>query len=277
VRGRRARGIAALRKLGAHPWILPLTALLLRARTVRPGAVFAGRELLRRRGEQVYTLRGSGLQVVIRHRTGDVVTLGEVYHEHDYTPPTHVEAALGSVRCVLDLGANVGLFGALAASQWPEARIVAYEPDPANATVHARVIALNGLQHRWQLVQAVAGSTAGTVDFVAGGIALSHLPDVNDGGDPAWHIQVEQRDVLPKLAETDLLKMDIEGGEWAILGDRRFRESPPRAVVLEYHPRFCPSEDPGAEAEAALSAAGMQIAPVWRRADGHGMLWAWRA
>ena len=82
--------------------------------------------------------------------------------------------------------------------------------------------------------------------------------------------------MLPQIADADLLKMDIEGGEWAILNDPRFARSPPRAVVLEYHPYLCPSADARAAAVQALESAGLRTAAIWHRADGHGMLWAWR-
>ncbi len=284
----------ALRKLGAHPRLLPLTALALRARTVRPAAAFFLRELSRRREIHGYRLRENGLLVNIRHGTGDVVTLGEVFHDHQYTPTPEIDAALGEVTSVLDLGANIGLFGAFAAARWPHAEIVAFEPDPANAELHERTIAVNGLQQRWRLVRAAAAAAPGRAEFVSGGVALSHLADARErdpgeddqAGDDAngerellsgaVTIDVELHDIVAELGATDLLKMDIEGGEWAILGDARFREHPPRAVVLEYHPRFCPGDDPASAAETALAQAGLRVQSIWRGADGHGMLWAWR-
>jgi hypothetical protein len=83
-------------------------------------------------------------------------------------------------------------------------------------------------------------------------------------------------DVLGRIARADLVKMDIEGAEWAILADARFREAPPRALVIEYHGEGCPGTDPRAEAERALRAAGMEVESSAERRDGHGVLWAWR-
>lgn len=253
---------------------MPLTALVLRARTVRPAIVFLLRAGLIRHGTYVYFLKENGLRVAIRHGTGDVVTLGEVFHEHDYRPTGDVSASLGHVSLIIDLGANIGLFGAFAAARWPDAEIVAYEPDPANADVHARTIALNGLQARWRLVRAAAGVRTGRARFLAGDVALSRLATEEDDG---RGIEVLVEDVMACLSDADLVKMDIEGGEWAILRDERFRESPPRTLVLEYHPRLCGESDPRHAAEAALTAAGLRLQTIWHRADGHGMLWAWRS
>jgi hypothetical protein len=48
-------------------------------------------------------------------------------------------------------------------------------------------------------------------------------------------------------------------------------------VVLEYHPHLCPGPSPRVAVEQLLREAGMDtISPIFDRADGHGMLWAWR-
>jgi FkbM family methyltransferase len=251
-----------------HRRVEPAVALVLRARTVRPSWRFVARELLRRRGLALYRLRGGAASVGVRHRTGDVVTLGEVFHEHDYEPPSAVDALLGPTPRILDLGANVGMFGAFALQRWPAATIRGYEPDPDNASVHERVIAVNDAGARWSLEQAAAGATNGTARFAGGQAALSHL--ASDG-----ELEVEVHDVLAAVAEADLLKIDVEGGEWAIIGDPRFADAPPRALAMEYHPEGCPAGEPRAEAERLLHAAGMRTAIVWER-DRYGMLWAWR-
>jgi hypothetical protein len=171
----RTRTVKALRELGARPRLLPLTALVLRASTVRPASVFSARECRGRRGLGVYRLRENDLRVAIRHGTPDVVTLGEVFHDHHYRPTPEIEPHLTEVSRIVDLGANIGLFGVFAAARWPEAEILAFEPDPANAAVHERTIAVNGLGERWRLIRAAAGARDGQAAFVAGEIALSHL------------------------------------------------------------------------------------------------------
>jgi FkbM family methyltransferase len=268
LRTRRARGPAWLRRLLAHPRVVPATALLLRARTVRPATAFVARELLRREGAYGYRERSGGLRVVVRHGSADPVTLGEVFHERDYEPPPELPP-LRPLR-IVDLGANVGYFGAFALGAWPQARVVAYEPDPSNVAVHERAIALNGLQERWELHRSAASTADGQLRFSVSGDALSHA-------DEAGELVVPSEDVLPVLAGADLLKMDIEGGEWAILGDPRFAADPPEVVVMEHHPQGAPSRDPRAAAVEALAEAGLTATmSIFLRADGYGMLWAWR-
>jgi FkbM family methyltransferase len=265
--------VSGLRRIGATRPLLPATALVTRSLCVKESVAFTAREALRRQGLFHYTLRESGLRAALRHRTGDVVTLGEVWRNRDYDPPAQVVAALGTPARILDLGGNIGLFALHALALWPTASVVSYEPDPFNAAVLRRSQELNGMDGRWRLVPAAAGAAPGSVRFAAGQDALSH---VVDDGEPGATIDVRVDDVLSELAAADLAKIDIEGGEWEILGDPRFASAPPRVLVLEYHPRGCPSGDPHAAVRDALSAAGLSHAEIWARDDGYGMLWAWR-
>jgi FkbM family methyltransferase len=269
----RAKVLDALRRLGARPRLLPLLAVWLGAPTVRSSLPFALRELFHREGLRMYRLRSNDRRVAIRHGSGDIVILGEVFNRRYYEPVGEAARVLSSASNILDLGGNVGLFGLFAADRWPAARIVAFEPDPDNVTVHEMTIDANDLGGRWQLVKAAAAAHDGHVSFAAGHAAVSHIADVAGG---EGTIEVQTVDVLPRIAEADLLKMDIEGGEWAILADPRFRMAPPRAVVLEYHLRMCPGPSPRREAEQALSAAGLHVQSTSDRGDGQGVLWAWR-
>ena len=106
-------------------------------------------------------------------------------------------------------------------------------------------------------------------------VALSHVLAAGETGSPTT-IEVEQQDVLALAAGADLLKLDVEGAEWPILGDPRFVADPPRVVAMEYHAIGAPGPDPRAEAERLLRAAGLQTADIRRHAHGDGMLWAWR-
>jgi FkbM family methyltransferase len=244
------------------------------ARTVQPAAAFVIRDTITSGGVCAYRLRSSGLQVAIRHHTGDVETLGEVFHHRFYEPSSNVNVALQHVTKVVDLGANIGLFGVFAAFRWPDAEILAFEPDPANADVHEQTMAINALGERWKIIRAAAGPRNGCAAFVPNRIANSHLATA---GESACTVDVPVHDVLPHLAVADLVKMDIEGGEWAIVGDSRFRTNPPRVLVLEYHSRFCPTGDPRSSAEAAARAAGLSVQSMFYHRDrGYGMLWAWR-
>jgi FkbM family methyltransferase len=269
LRQERLCGPAWLRAITDHPALLPVTALVLRGLTVRESTAFVARQLLRQGGVFAYRPRASpGLRVLVRHGPSDPIILGEVFHERDYEPPGEMPPL--DHRRIVDLGANVGYFGAFAMARWPAASVLAYEPDPVSAAVHARTIELNDLGHRWTLRRVAAAATNGELRFHAWGHALSHAADDGD-------VVVPAEDVLPVIAGADLLKIDTEGGEWPILTDPRFAASPPRAVVLEYHPQGAPGPDPRTAVLDHLTRAGLtSTATIFERADGYGMLWAWR-
>ena len=96
-------------------------------------------------------------------------------------------------------------------------------------------------------------------------------------GSPDATTRVPVVDVFDYLREVDVVKMDIEGGEWRILLDPRWQDVPARAVLMEYHPDGCPGEDARALARQRLSTAGFTVEDVMRDSHGHGMLRAVRS
>lgn len=240
---------------------------------VRETLRFAAADLLGLRGVRRYHLREGGRPILLRHGTVDVWTLVEVFARRLYDPPAAVEAALrrAAAPLVVDMGANIGMFGLDVLTQHPGARIVAYEPDGENAAIHRRLVDLNAAEGQWTLVEACAGPRDGAVTFLPGQETGSHIVE----GPMPGSIDVPMVDVLPLLAEADLVKMDIEGGEWAIMADVRFGAA--SSVVLEYHPEGCPSDDPARSAQEILRSHGFDVTPVFRDPAGIGMLWATRA
>ena len=200
------------------------------------------------------------------------MVLDEVFSQREYAPPDPVASSLNALRPlrVADLGANIGAFGAWVFANYPDAQVVAFEPDQGNAAVHERAIAANDLAERWRLVRYVAAERAGRAR-AAGGDWTTATFEPSESG------EIEAVDVFPYLREVDLLKIDIEGGEWAIMEDERFASVPARALVLEYHVRGCPDEDPQAAAAAALRDAGFTVfAGVSKPRFGAGLLWGLR-
>ena len=216
------------------------------------------------------------MQVSIRHGGVDSATLAEIFYHRYYDPPPALARIVGEPAVILDLGANVGLFGAFAAARWPRSQIVAFEPDPENAALLERTVVANCLGARWRLERAAVGPRNGEVSFATGLNVDSHIVDGPADAADEHVMKVRVHDVLVELAAADLVKMDIEGGEWAILCDPRFAEYPPRCLVLEYHPRGSPEPSPRSALLHVLERAGMTTESIWHGQDGHGMLWAWR-
>jgi FkbM family methyltransferase len=243
------------------------------ARHVRQPVRFTLRQAKRRRELGHYRLRDSGLVVFLRHNTPDMNTLDEIFSSGHYEPTEAVLEALQSVPQpieIVDLGANIGLFGAFALGRFPEATILAFEPDPANAELHERSIKANDAEGRWRLIRACAATADGTVAFSGDGYTTGR---VGEG-----QRQLPAVDVFPFLQSVDLLKVDVEGAEWDLLADSRFAEVPASVVALEYHPYLCPSADPRSLAHDLLERAGYETADhELRGLPGQGMVWAWKS
>jgi FkbM family methyltransferase len=224
-----------------------------------------------------YRLRKSGLAIHIRHHVlEDLGTLVQTFGKDHYVPPPEVRSALdraGRPLHAMDLGANIGMFGAWFLTEWPQGRVTAYEADPENARVHELTTAANRDVARWDLVAAAAGTRDGEVRFASGRATNSRLARDDD----ADAVTVPQHDVLARAADVDLMKVDIEGAEWALLNDPRLADLKAPVVALEYHRERCPDPDPLESATRALERAGYRVVPGELDAEpGEGMVWGWR-
>lgn len=232
------------------------------ARLVSPAPVFALGQFTRR--SRRYEL-GDGTRVLLRHRTRDVPILVEIFGRGTYQPPARVDLA-GPIR-VLDLGGNIGLFGAYALQRWNVRELVSYEPDPANYAL----LEVTARAARWKTEHVAVSERAGTMRFLTGQCSESREAQAGEPGG----IDVPMVDVFQD-GPCDLLKMDIEGGEWPILADPRLAGFA-RVIVVEWHAVGSPDPtDAFNDARRLLSDAGyVNQADMPREHDGNGVLWAW--
>jgi FkbM family methyltransferase len=232
------------------------------------------------RGIGRYRLRQSGRTVHVRHRTGDVLILNKIFARDPaasgYVPPDAVAAMLDRAAAprILDVGANIGLFGVLALERWPQATITAFEPDPDNLRVLRRTVAAGGVGDRWTVVDRAAGTAPGELRFVPGHGAKAHAATAGEDGT----IGVPVVDLYDYEGDgVDLIKMDIEGGEWEILADPRLATLKASVLRLEWHTLLCPAPDARAEAIRLLRAGGFaHVVDGSHEHGNNGVLWAWR-
>jgi FkbM family methyltransferase len=261
-----------LRALLHHPRVEPKVAAVLRSRAVRKSTPFALRELSGRHSRHVYHVRESGLRLLIEHGTADAHALDQAFYQHAHEPPAGALAALeglGRPLSALDLGANVGLWGLWLYGRFPVARLIALEPDPENVERHLAQIRLNGLSNSWEVLEAAAVTADGPVSFTVGQATNGRVTATAQAGTTS----VQGRDKFALLYGIDLLKIDIEGGEWAILADPRFAELSVPVVMLEYHAHSAPSSDPESDARLALERAGYATEATAETTPGFGVVW----
>lgn len=130
---------------------------------------------------------------------------------------------------ILDVGAHIGLFSLCASARWPKAAILAFEPHPDNAVWARRNFAGNGI--RGSVIEAAASTKPGWMNFDLGG----GMGRLSSGG----NTRVVAADLTAIIrafpASRLLLKMDIEGGEMAVLPEVLPLLPPANAVFVELH------------------------------------------
>jgi FkbM family methyltransferase len=232
---------------------------------VAPAPRFIARQLAG--GEGAYALRGRKTRVTVRHRTRDIAILNEVFGARRvYEPPDRASIALTGPIRVLDLGGNIGLFGLYALQRWTVKSLRSFEPDPSNFALLEETARTFG---HWDVVPTAVSNEAGTLRFRTGLFSESRAAT---DGEPATDVPVI--DVFDS-GRCDLLKIDIEGGEWPILTDDRLAGFA-RVIAVEWHTvkgRKLPADR---EARELLSEAGYPNQYEAPRAPGeNGVIWAW--
>jgi FkbM family methyltransferase len=136
------------------------------------------------------------------------------------------------IRHVIDIGANVGLFGVAARTAFLHAVIHAYEPNTALQPFLAHQSRMAGFEYFLEAVGRQAGRVRLEVNGSESVHTSSHL-------DPAGTIpQIALRDAIERIGgNVDLLKVDCEGAEWEMLEDIQAWTAV-RFVTMEYHLRY---------------------------------------
>jgi FkbM family methyltransferase len=164
----------------------------------------------------------------------DIETLWQVWFRRVYR-------VRDSDRAIVDAGANIGLFSAYAAAQAPESRVWAIEPFPATFQRLELAVRRNGLAGRVECSCLALAREKGERGMSPSGTAseLNYL--LPAGGAAEGTVPVPAltlADFLDgnNLDRVDLLKMDIEGSEYEVLGAAS-RDTLRRIgrLDLEYH------------------------------------------
>jgi FkbM family methyltransferase len=180
---------------------------------------------LRNRERQVQFRSGARLRY--RLNRGDIQGIREVWLERAYRLPFAISNGV-----LVDLGANIGLTSVWLAKEYGFSRVIAVEPDSSNAALVRKNLDLNGLNA--QVVQAAVGPNDGTARFQTAN--ESNLGQVSQDGDVVKMVSMQT--ILERfgLSDLDLVKMDIEGSEQALLTGPSEWLSRTRAMIAEFHP-----------------------------------------
>ncbi len=228
-------------------WLVgPRTALALsrirHARAGQPGAAVALR------------IRGVKSPVYVRPGTSDSDVVRQVFGYREY----ECVARMRDVQFIVDCGANVGLTSVFLLSRYPNARLVAIEPDPGNMAVCRRNLA--PFADRAVCIEAGVWSVSAPMVVVRGtyrdGRDWAHtVRPCAEGEAPDFRaVTVPQVMAEHGLTRVDLLKVDIEGAEAEV-----FNAAAPewlsgvRAIAVELHGDACERAFFGATAASGLA------------------------
>jgi FkbM family methyltransferase len=195
-------------------------------------------------------------ELFYRPGQSDLMTFWQTHGKREYdlegfpqaaTVAQAYEAALASGRTpvILDAGANVGAASVWFSSRFPEAQVIAVEPDPANAELCRR----NTRGRKVEVVEAAIGARPGTVSLQV--------------SNQAWGIQTARGGDIPIVTVEELLgrvpcavfliaKIDIEGFESDLFAEATEWLQDVTAVIIEPHDWMLPGTGSSCAFRAAL-------------------------
>lgn len=194
--------------------------------------------------EEFLTPRGHPVSMLVRTGTSDHNTLYSALNEDEY--------GLANRRLTgraADIGAHIGSVAVGLLVDNPDLRVIAVEPVPPNVELLRQNLERNGVLDRCEIIQAAVGKGRKTTirygytsDGSEAGISAAHHAFIGNSTivyprqpsafphEEATVPVVSIRDLLP----LDLIKIDVEGGEWGFLASPDIREVP--YIVGEVHP-----------------------------------------
>lgn len=175
---------------------------------------------------------GTSLKVYIRPATTDMSVFTQIFHDQE------LNIKMGKANVIVDAGAHIGLSSIWYALRFPDAHIIAIEPEPnnysilkKNTVIFKNIIALEGaLWYREKPLK------------------------IKEGCKDTWGFRVEEtsdkngiqsftmNDIMNHLVykKIDVLKMDIEGSEVEVLSNSNIWVNSIDLILIEHHERFRP-------------------------------------
>jgi FkbM family methyltransferase len=176
--------------------------------------------------------------VHVRLRSSDVQVLRDVLVDRQYDCPLPFVPSV-----IIDAGANIGLTSVFYANRYPNAQIIAVEPETYNFFLLKKNIAP---YPAIKPIQAALWSSAGRLEVVEGyrdwGFQTRTYSNTPSGHRLGVVRAVTVDELLDELGleRADLLKLDIEGAETEVFAPPAAWTSRVGAVIVETHDRLAP-------------------------------------
>lgn len=207
----------------------------------------SGRPAFRGGVKKVYSL-SLRREIYIRPETTDLILLLEFFAK-DVCAGENREYQIEfeyngkDINYILDCGANIGLFSLLYAKKYPDAKIIAIEPEPENYKVllmnikdNSRITAIqNGVWYKESGLKIIPRDT-GAYGFMVQE-CVHEKAEVNG-------ISINKLIKQYGFPSIDILKMDIEGSELEVItNDSSVWLKKTKIIILETHERIKPGSE----------------------------------
>jgi FkbM family methyltransferase len=180
----------------------------------------------------------------------EIISFWEIWHEGCYDA-----ISVDHPRCVVDVGANIGVFSLYQSMVKRAEKVIAFEPSPEIFPRLVKNMEINGIKNV-RVINAAVGDESAMLSFAESRIsANSRVSETGSLKVPCVRLDDELRDV-PGI---DVLKIDTEGYETHVLRGACETLKKTDRIVLELH---YPNEQK--EIEAILFPIGFSLA----KADG---------
>jgi FkbM family methyltransferase len=158
----------------------------------------------------------------------------EIFGEHVYD---HAAFAVPKDGVVVDIGANTGLYSIYAAKNLvPRGKVYSFEPNPECAAKVRENCRLNAIENVNVRCLAISSTTGRAAFNVASRTGDGSLFSVAATKATVEVDTISAKDFFASIPATDLLKVDCEGGEHALLWSADAScWSKVKSVSMEYH------------------------------------------
>jgi len=168
-----------------------------------------------------------GKTVYFSNATEFVAGLKEIFLDKIYS------VKLPNHPYIIDCGANIGLSVIFMKKQYPDAEIIAFEPDSQNFELLTKNVEAGSYKNIDLRKQAVWIENT-LVHFSSTGTTDSHISSQNTGSAEVAAIRL--KDLLTR--KIDFLKIDIEGAEYQVIKDIAEKLDLVENMFVEYHGSF---------------------------------------
>jgi len=213
------------------------------------GNGFSLRDLISSSPDQIILIKKYNFAIIINRNDKALAEDLIQFQEYETNVAKVLLKYLKPDICFLDIGANIGYYSLLVASQCPEAKIFSFEPDKKNFHLFKTGIVYNSYDKQIKAFPFAVSDKNETIlvsdlgnnsNFGARftGKTLKHLKSVVHGPDPYFApVKAVKLDSFLENQKIDLVKIDIEGYEpFAIKGMVNIIKRNKPVIISEFAP-----------------------------------------